>query len=50
MSFSSTHTSLYKHRKRYGDANFAKIYEIIKFIAFFLYYLAVLFLLSTFTP
>ena len=50
MSFSSTHTSLYKHRKRYGDANFAFFCEIIKFIAFFLHYLAVLFLLPTFTP
>jgi hypothetical protein len=36
--------------KWYGDANFVFFCEIIKFIAFFLYYLAVLFLLLTFTP
>lgn len=44
------HTTLYMYIKWYGDANFAFFCEIIKFIAFFLYYLAVLFLLLTFTP
>ena len=50
MSFCPAHTILYTYIKRYGDANFAFFREIIKFLAFFLQYLAVLFLLPTFTP